>query len=288
MKNNSGSPTLGILDLLGLAGLPLTARIKLVRHQDARFDAQDLLRRGWLEAYQQFQSKPVFDNLDYIVSFIGMGGSRARFLGVYHVNHRGPSTNVSLPLGCPYREWRDAGYHYDLQHMPGYRHLEGRVVIDWGKGTLAWHQRASNKTVVEVLPAGYLLEPFHDYLQFTLTYHELVHLVEHQEAHKEWRARLSAVAGVYLILTTTTGKQYIGSAYGAEGICGRWLAYARTGHGGNALLSELIATDPAYPASFSYSVLEILPTSFARAEVLAHERQFKRKLGSRATGLNAN
>ena len=92
--------------------------------------------------------------------------------------------------------------------------------------------------MLEVLPAGYLLELFHDYLQFTLTHHELVHLVEHQEAHKEWRARLSAVAGVYLILATTTGKQYIGSAYGAEGIWGRWLAYARTGHGGNALLSH--------------------------------------------------
>src|SRR5438034_8653887 len=86
IKSASGSTTLGILDLLGLAGLPLTARSKLVRHQDARFDAQDLLRRGWLEAYQQFQSRPVFDNLDYIVSFIGMGGSRARFLGVYRVN----------------------------------------------------------------------------------------------------------------------------------------------------------------------------------------------------------
>ena len=263
MKSASGSPTLGILDLLGLAGLPLTARIKLVRHQDPHFDLQDLHRRGWLETYQQFQSKPVFDNLDYIVSFIGMDGSRARFLGVYRVGLRRPSANVSLPKGCRYQSWRKFGYHYDLRRMPGYGHLEERVVIDWGK-VRAWHQRASNKTVVEVLPAGYFLESFDDYLQFTLTYRELVDLVKHQDAHKEWRARLSAVAGVYLILATTTGKQYIGSAYGAEGIWGRWLAYARTGHGGNELLRKLIATDPAYPASFSYSVLEILPTSFAR------------------------
>jgi hypothetical protein len=34
--------------------------------------------------------------------------------------------------------------------------------------------------------------------------------------------------------------------------------------------------------------LEILPASFARAEVLAHERQFKQKIGSRTTKLNAN
>jgi hypothetical protein len=82
MNSASDSQTLGILDLLGLAGLPLTARIKLVRHQDARYDAQDLLRRGWLEAYQQFQNKPVFENLDYVVSFIGPFEGANRILPV--------------------------------------------------------------------------------------------------------------------------------------------------------------------------------------------------------------
>ncbi len=138
------------------------------------------------------------------------------------------------------------------------------------------------------MPAGYLLEPFDDYLQFNVTHSELRYLVEHQEAHKEWRARLSAVAGVYLILATTTGDQYVGSAYGAQGIWGRWSAYARDGHAGNALLRALVSKNPAYPAGFSYSVLQILPTSFARPEVLQNERLFKQKLGSRATGLNAN
>jgi hypothetical protein len=291
MKSGSGSPTLGILDLLGLAGLPgpEMARIEFVRHEgDPDFDLQDLHQRGWLDTYQQFQSKPVFDNLDYIVSFIGMDGWRARFLGVYRVGARRPSANVSLPKGCRYQSWRKFGYHYDLQRMPRYDHLKERVVIDWGKGR-RWHQRASNKTVVEVRPAGYFLEPFDDYLQFILTYDQLVRLVKHREAHKEWQARLSAVAGVYLILATKTGKQYIGSAYGAEGIWGRWLAYAHDGHGGNKLLKKLIDTNPSlYPESFSYSVLEVLPNSFARKKVLAHECQFKKKLGTRATGLNTN
>jgi hypothetical protein len=74
------------LDLLALAGLlePEMARIEFVRHEgDPDFDLQDLHQRGWLDTYQQFQSRAVFENLDYIVSFIGMGGSRARFLGVY-------------------------------------------------------------------------------------------------------------------------------------------------------------------------------------------------------------
>lgn len=111
---------------------------------------------------------------------------------------------------------------------------------------------------------------------------------QHQEANREWRARLTAVAGVYLILATTTGRQYVGSACGTEGLWGRWAAYAADGHGGNLLLQELLATDGAYPDSFTYSVLQILPKTAAPAETLEWERLYKQKLGSMATGLGLN
>jgi len=44
----------------------------------------------------------------------------------------------------------------------------------------------------------------------------------------------------------------------------------------------LIAKDPAYPEAFSYSILQILPLTFARTEVLKWEGRYKQKLGSRA------
>ena len=135
---------------------------------------------------------------------------------------------------------------------------------------------------------GAVLPPFRDYLEFSLAHSELVDLYSHEDAHREWRARLAAVAGVYLILVTTTGAQYVGSAHGAEGIWGRWASYARDGHGGNALLKQLLAHDSAYPAAFSYSILQILPKTLTRHEVLEWERRYKQKLGSRAAGLNAN
>jgi hypothetical protein len=195
---------------------------------------------------------------------------------------------AAFPAGCPYVEWRKSAFCYDLVRVPGFEDLEDRVVIDWGKGTLAWHQQLRNKEVVEILPRGQLLAPFRDYLDFMHTDGELRYLFAHESANSEWRARLSAVAGVYLILATTTGAQYIGSAYGAAGIWGRWACYARDGHGGNTKLQALLKTDAAYPDSFRYSVLQILPRSVARAEVIALERRFKLKLGSRATGLNDN
>jgi len=109
-----------------------------------------------------------------------------------------------------------------------------------------------------------------------------------ESAHREWRARLSAVAGVYLILAETTGELYVGSATGSEGIWGRWRQYAGDGHGGNETLKALVAENDEYPGSFRFSVLQILPKSMAREDVIEREARFKAKLGSRAHGLNLN
>jgi hypothetical protein len=88
-------------------------------------------------------------------------------------------------------------------------------------------------------------------------------LFRSEDAHLDWRSRLSAVAGVYLILAETTGRLYLGSATGAEGIWGRWRKYAATGHGGNALLKELLATDESYPQILERSSAVISSTALA-------------------------
>ena len=186
-------------------------------------------------------------------------------------------------------------YFYDLVRQHGYEDLENRAIIEWGNNTINWHQwcnkkgkNLNDKEVVELLPSGQTRPPFNDYMEFTLTHAELKELYINEDANREWRARLTAVAGVYIILATKTGKQYIGSAYGTKGIWGRWAAYARNGHGGNKLLHDLINEDSSYPEEFSYSILQILPKSFAKYEVLEWEKHYKEKLGSRATGLNIN
>jgi hypothetical protein len=198
-----------------------------------------------------------------------------------------PATAVPLPAGCPYTDWNQWGYHCQLERLPAFDEFQHRIVIEWGAAALSWQQRATNKPVLELLPekAG-LLPVFRDYLDFDLTYDELRFLCENPEANLDWRSRLSAVAGIYLILASTSGAQYIGSATGVEGIWGRWRDYATTGHGGNKLLRELMEKDSAYPKAFTYSVLQILPRSVDRKAVLEWERRYKAKLGSRVHGLN--
>jgi hypothetical protein len=184
------------------------------------------------------------------------------------------------------------GYEFHIATISNanldFESLEHRVVIEWGRGALAWHQHTTNKPVVQILPTGQLLRVFTDYLDFTLTHSELRYLFQHEDANSEWRARLSAVAGIYLILATTTGRQYVGSAYGVDGIWGRWATYAANRHGGNTLLRALVESDHAYPNAFTYSILQILPKTVTLAETLQWERRYKAKLGSMATGLNAN
>ena len=281
---------LDIVELLTLRGFDPTIPTKMVRHADSRRDMDKLYQEGWLELYQSLQIKPVFHKVQQIVAFVGERGTRSRFVGVYKVLGHRSATEVKLPSPqlFPVEDLEELIF-YDLAKLEGYEDLEERVVIDWGLNTVSWHQYLREKPVVELLaPGGEAIPVFSDYLQFILTHEELVTIVENPDAHRDWKSRLSAVAGVYLIQATTTGKQYVGSAHGADGVWSRWSDYARNGHGGNKLLEELVREDSEYPSAFQFSLLQVLPKSMTRADVIGWEQVFKNKLGSRATGLNLN
>jgi hypothetical protein len=143
---------LGLLDILGISGFVSTARTRLVRHQHHRYPVDELRRNGWLELYQRYQGRPVFHKVDQIVSFYGLRGTRAAFLGVYRVlEHRPASEGKTLP-NCPWsHEWnREARFFYDLERDARFSELQDRVVIQWGVATRAWVQKVVNKAVLEV------------------------------------------------------------------------------------------------------------------------------------------
>jgi hypothetical protein len=277
---------LDIVDLLRFCGLPAQTRVKFIRHQDPRYDIRELLRAGLFEVYQQFQSKPVFD-CDYIVSFLGESRSRARLIGVYRVAGKHPTGTKTLPPEFTLQMDVADAYCYDLIKEAGYEDLEERVVIEWGASTRSWHQWLSAREVVEILPKGYVRE-FPGYLDFVLTYDELRDIVNNPSANREWHMMLAGVAGVYLITDASTGMQYVGSAYGEAGILGRWITYVSTPHGGNDQLRDLLALNPAHARNFGFTILRTLPKTLTNKEVIAYEVLYKKKLGSRAFGLNSN
>jgi hypothetical protein len=276
-----------ITELLQLKGFDLRAKTKLVRHQGGHLDLWSVYRRGHLEVYQAYQAKPVF-NCDYVVSFIGLDRARARLTGVYRVLGNQPAEQVPLPPGAEYLGTPGPrSLYYHLQREHAFDALADRVVIDWGAAALTWHQWLAPKEVIEVLPAGFV-RPFPGYLDFALPFAELRSIIDSPEPNREWHRSLSSVAGVYLILDLVDGRQYVGSAYGVGGILARWRTYAATKHGGNARLVDLLKEDPHRAEKFQFTVLRTLPTTLTAREVIEFERLYKRKLGSRAFGLNSN
>jgi hypothetical protein len=282
--------TIGLLDILKLTGFDATTPCKLVRHQDDRFPVDDLRRHDWLELYQSYQGRPIFHDVKQIISFYGLPGTRAGFYGVYKVLSHRPANQGPTLDRCPWsQDWHgEASFFYDLERDTSFDELRDRLIIDWGRATRSWVQNLANKPVLEIQEPGRRLPPFDDYLEFSLTFAQLKDLFANEEAHREWRARLSAVGGVYLILAEASGDLYVGSASGEGGIWGRWRQYANSGDAGNELLRDMIKRDPSYPSRFRFSLLQILPKTMARDEILRREALYKAKLGSRAKGLNLN
>ena len=62
---------------------------------------------------------------------------------------------------------------------------------------------------------------FLGYDKVRLSYDELSGIID----TPEWSEKLKAKKGIYLITDTQTGKLYVGSAYGKNGIYGRWKTY---------------------------------------------------------------
>ena len=103
-----------------------------------------------------------------------------------------------------------------------------------------------------------------------------------------WQQGLSGVFGIYLITDERGGQHYAGSASGAQGLLQRWSNYATTGHGGNKLLAQMLASTPGRELDLRFTLLEVLPADSSRQEVIRRESYWKVALGSRTFGLNLN
>lgn len=265
---------LGDLHLLGWARG--RADVKVLRHRHTAIDLWGLRREGTFHKYQDDQSRDIFGTSKYLVSFIAERNRYAKSVGVWEIEEKAPNA--------------EGGYSYKTHELSGYEELEGRLIVEWGEGTRSWAQwlhRVGNKRIFELLPPNYVMD-FPGFYNFTLGYADLTKMIANPDSNREWQRMLSAVSGVYVILHQASGKQYIGSAYGTGGVWARWASYAASPSGGNTQLRDLLKEIPEGHKSFQFSLLRVLESGATRDEVLAQEALIKRKLGSRAFGLNSN
>ena len=273
-------------DLLG--GIDLT-KTKLIRHNLSNEDVAKNYELGFLETYQSIQQPGRFKDCKYILSFLGTEGTNGKYLGCYEILDCVPFERNFLPTGYFEHGDEDDTVFYKTQKNNILIDLENRLVIDWGKSAISWCQNGTTEKEVLFISPTISDITFTGYDKVLLSYNTLKTIVDNSKEHAEWERRLSSVAGIYLITDTKTGKLYVGSASGEiGGIWGRWTSYAKTGHGGNKLLVNLMKADPQYCYNYQFSILEVFPIKRDKHDILSYEQLYKRKLCSIRFGWNDN
>jgi hypothetical protein len=89
-----------------------------------------------------------------------------------------------------------------------------------------------------------------------------------------WQQVLRSVKGVYLLVDVDSGKQYVGSAKGAESLLGRWMEYAAGGDGGDLAL-KAAARDGH--RKYQVSVLEVVDENTPDETIEQIESHWKNK-----------
>jgi len=273
-----------IFEIYGLA----PNEIRLVRHGNKEIQILETFRNNLpkLEIYQSYQRPRKFGDVKYIAVFAPYHKTTALFLGLWEIigckeHHEFTEENLEeLKIYNLPESWFRDHVRYELKLSDTLYDLSERLVIEWGGATVSWVQK-KDKEIVEIKGKNSIKE-FESFDDLEIDFYELKKIINHPDENITWVKSLSSVNGIYLIQDVTTGKLYVGSAYGEDGIYGRWSSYAKNGHGGNQELQGL------NPDNFKFSILEIVPSTSTADYVIERESKWKNKLGTREFGLNKN
>lgn len=272
-----------LFDLLPLWEPTFTAtqaKIHLARYNGNERPIDEFLAGRW-EEWQRWQTGRNFER-EFVVSLVQDGlPTRWLFAGLFRSHGAVEEQGEHRPL-----------HYYNLERLPSADEWVGRLYLtspykarpSYLKGETIAH----NLVVSELLPERRSIGQFPGYKHLDLPKAHL-DLVVRQNL-ESWRAALSSVKGIYLITDTAKGKLYVGKADGAEGIWGRWCAYANTGHGGNKALRQEFGLDGSEErlAALRFSILEVADLHATKQEVLDRETHWKTVLLSKQHGHNRN
>ena len=256
-------------DILEKAGLD-PAKVKLIRHSlgDKDFSKCYYSEPQMVWEYTRIQKPGFSKGYDYWCVFVSGEGTTARLFACYKVNGAVSATPDLEPVGFPLEGRFEGKYDYfDLEPVDNLKEYEHRLVIEWGRAALSWHQKGTTEKDILAIDSP-VKKPFIGYDKVVLTYAELKEVVENRDVYELWQAALSAVNAVYLIVDTKSGQQYVGSAYGKDGLLGRWRIYVDSLHGHNKLMKEVICAHPDRYKFFQFSILHILPKTLKDDEVI--------------------
>lgn len=279
---------LNFTDILKKAGLD-PAKVKLIRHALTDKGFKSCYDTNMVYEYTCHQKPDFSKGYEYWAVFISDKGSYAKLYALYKVGPSVPDNPEEAPIGFPHKEWFQGNEaYYDLQYVNQLHEYEGRLVIDWGKSARMWHQKATTEKPVISIEAENK-KVFPGFENLILNFEALKEVLENDVDYDQWHAALMAINAVYLIVDTVAGMQYVGSSHGKDGLLGRWRCYVDTLHGNNKLMKELICSHPERYRDFQFSILQVLPKTATKDEIIHTETLWKKKLYTMAPfGMNSN
>lgn len=276
-------------DVLRKVGLD-PSKVKLIRHALTDRGFRECYKANVVYEYTCHQKSGFSKGYDYWVTFISDQGTLCKLDSCYKVGAAVPDTPDMIPKGIPEieaRKFQGKNAYFHLEPLDLLKEYEGRLIIDWGKSARMWHQKGTTEKPVVAIQADEK-NVFSGFENLILTYDELKEIVENPTVYEAWHTALSSVNAIYLIVDRETGKQYVGSAYGKDGLLGRWACYVDSLHGNNKLMKELICAYPERYHDFQFSILQILPKTVTDDEVIRTESLYKKKLLTIPFGMNDN
>ena len=176
------------------------------------------------------------------------------------------------------------GFDYKIESQ--YQKYFGRVIVEYNNKAQKLIRWASGMidecNVAQIIEDKYEDEEFPGYENVNISWEVMNRVL----GKSSWKTALQNQKGVYLISDVSTGKMYVGSAYGENMILGSWQAYIKHGHGGNVDLKEL---DLEYiKENFRYSILDIFKSTVDDKFILSKESWWKESLLTRKFGYNKN
>lgn len=280
-------PLLNFSDVLRKAGIdPL--KTKLLRHalSDKRFHS--CYEANMVKEYTAHQKADFSKGYSYWAVFISDKGNYARLFALYKVEGYVADTPDVMPQGYPRPEsFTGKGAYYELIPLESLKEYENRLLIDWGKSARMWHQKGTTEKPIIAIQSQNK-QHFPGYENIILSFERLKEVIENNTDYELWQTALSSVKAVYLIVDRETGKQYVGSAYGNDGLLGRWRCYVESYHGNNKQMIELIHVKPEQYKHFQFSILQLLEKTATADEAIIAENLWKRKLLSGTFGMNDN
>lgn len=185
-----------------------------------------------------------------------------------------------------------AGNHhpYTIRLCDNYRNYIGRLKLSFTHNDRTVRNRMEHYfpslIVKEILDEVYSTYTFPGYKNLDIPFKTLENVIK--KDNLAWKNALT-LKGIYLITDIKTGKRYVGSASGENGIWQRWSDYITDGHGGDVDLRKLVDSKgfEYVRENYKFTLLETV-NDWNEDDIINRESYWKRVMLSRLDGLGHN